>query len=60
MKGQSKSPTEGCDTQSVEKASNDSAMAQSGTSGTASDQCEIPETSVFGSIQENMSAYLTY
>ena len=31
MKGQSKRPSEGCDTQSVEIASNDSAMAQPGT-----------------------------
>ena len=58
MKGQPKRPSEGCDTQSVDKASNDSAMAQPGTSGTASAQCEIPETSALGSIQENMSAML--
>ena len=58
MKGQSKRPSEGCDTQPVEKASNDSAMAQPRTSGTASAQCEVPESSALGSIQENMSAML--
>ena len=51
IKGQSKRPSEGCDTQSVEKASNDSAMAGSA-------QCKIPETSALGSIEENMSAML--
>ena len=56
MKGQSNRPSDVCDTQSVENASNDSGVAQHGTSG----QCEISETSALRSIQENMSAMLKF